>query len=295
MRSFTVARTPEVGVGFHCVTDDQVTLSGVHVPGPDRSGPDPSASDPSGPDPSGPDLSVPDLSGPVGAFVLAHGFTHGIDKPATRAAIAAFAAHGPVVAADFRGHGRSGGRSSVGRDEVLDLDAVVRWTRAAGHGPVTVVGFSMGAAVAVRQAALGTDRPDAVVAVSAPSRWYVRESAPMRRLHWLLEHPLAVQMGAALGVRLGEPWLDLPPSPVEAVPLITAPLLLVHGTEDDYFGPPHAIALQDASAAAELWIEPGMGHGETALTPALAGRIAGWSARTLAGAPGTVRPGPARA
>jgi pimeloyl-ACP methyl ester carboxylesterase len=223
------------------------------------------------------------VAGPTdaGAFVLAHGFTHGIAKPATRAAIIAFARHGAVVAADFRGHGRSGGRSSVGRDEVLDLDAVVRWTRAAGYPTVTVVGFSMGAAVAVRQAALGTDPPDAAVAVSAPSRWYVRESVPMRRLHWLLEHPLAVPMGAALGVRLGEPWKDLPPSPVEAAERITAPLLLVHGTEDDYFGPPHAIALQDASRSGELWIEPGMGHGETALTPELAARIAHWAGGAL--------------
>ncbi|WP_395726037.1 alpha/beta hydrolase family protein [Nakamurella sp.] len=250
MRSFTVARTPEAGVGFHCTTDDDVSLTGVHVSGP----------------------------ADAGAFVLAHGFTHGIAKPATRAAITAFAQHGAVVAADFRGHGRSGGRSSVGRDEVLDLDAVVRWTRAAGYPTVTVVGFSMGAAVAVRQAALGVDPPDAVVAVSAPSRWYVRESVPMRRLHWLLEHPLAVQMGVALGVRLGEPWPDLPPSPIEAAERITVPLLLVHGTEDDYFGPPHAIALQDASRSGDLWIEPGMGHGETALTPELAARIADWSA-----------------
>ena len=250
MRSFTVARTPQAGVGFHCTTDDEVSLSGLHVPGP----------------------------ADTGAFVLAHGFTHGIAKPATRAAIAAFSQHGAVVAADFRGHGRSGGRSSVGRDEVLDLDAVVRWTRGAGYASVTVVGFSMGGAVAVRHAALGADRPDAVVAVSAPSRWYVRESVPMRRLHWLLEHPLAVQLGAALGVRLGEPWQDLPSSPVEAAALITVPLLLVHGTEDEYFGPPHAIALQDASPSGELWIEPGMGHGETALTPELAVRIADWSA-----------------
>lgn len=261
MRSFTVARTPEAGAGFHCITDDRVTLSGVHVPGPEVG------------------------AAPAGAVVLAHGFTHGIGKPATRAAIEAFAAHGPVVAADFRGHGRSGGRSSVGRDEVQDLDAVVRWTRAAGYPSVTVVGFSMGAAVAIRHAALGTDPPDAVVAVSAPSRWYVRESAPMRRLHWLLEHPLAVPMGAALGVRLGEPWRDLPPSPVEAAALVTVPLLLVHGTEDDYFGPPHAIALQDASAAGELWIEPGMGHGETALTPALADRIAAWADLNLVAHP----------
>jgi pimeloyl-ACP methyl ester carboxylesterase len=243
-------QTPSPGAGFHCVTDDGITLAGVHVDGPPA----------------------------AGAHVLAHGFTHGIAKPATRAAIDAFARHGAVVAADFRGHGRSGGLSSVGRDEVLDLDAVVRWVRAEGYATVTVVGFSLGGAVALRQAALGDDRPDAVVAVSAPSRWYVRESVPMRRLHWLLEHPLAVKMGAALGVRLGEPWPDLPVSPVEAAADIEVPLLLVHGTEDDYFSPDHAVALRDASRTGELWVEQGMGHGETGLTPELADRIAVWSA-----------------
>lgn len=252
-RSSPAPKTHGVWAGFHCVADDGVALAGLHVPGP--------------------------IDG--GVYVLAHGFTHGIAKPATRAAIGAFAQHGAVVAADFRGHGKSQGRSSVGRDEVLDLDAVVRWTRSAGYPAVTVVGFSLGAAVALRQAALGADRPDVVVAVSAPARWYVRESVAMRRLHWLLEHPLAVQMGAALGVRLGEPWTDLPRSPVEVAPDIDLPLLLVHGTNDGYFTPAHGIALQDASRDGQLWIEPGMGHGETGMTPELAERIADWSATTL--------------
>ena len=30
---------------------------------------------------------------------------------------------------------------------------------------------------------------DAVVAVSAPARWYSRETAAMRRVHWALEQP----------------------------------------------------------------------------------------------------------
>ena len=49
------------------------------------------------------------------------------------------------------------------------------------------VGFSMGGGAALRQAALGRHRPDAVVSVSAVSRWYVRDTRPMRRVHWLLE------------------------------------------------------------------------------------------------------------
>jgi pimeloyl-ACP methyl ester carboxylesterase len=241
------------GTRFSTRSRDGVELSGVHVPGP--------------------------AGGP--AFVIGHGFTHGVHKPATRAVMAAFTGHGGVVAADFRGHGRSGGRSTVGRDETFDLDAAVSWARSQGYGPVTVVGFSMGAAVALRQSALGAARPDAAVAVSAPSRWYMRESIPMRKVHWLLETPFGPMVGRSLGVRLGEPWFDLPASPVEAVADITCPLLLIHGASDPYFNPLQARALQRASRAAELWIEPGMGHGETATTPALADRIAAWSVRAL--------------
>ncbi len=244
-----------LGTRFTARSQDGVELSGVHIPG--RTG------------------------GP--AFVIGHGFTHGVHKPATRAVLAAFAEYGGAVAVDFRGHGRSGGRSSVGRDETLDLDAAVTWTRAQGYDSVTMVGFSMGAAVALRQAAIGAAPPDAVAAVSAPSRWYMRESVPMRKVHWLLETPLGPVVGRALGVRLGGPWLDLPASPVEAVAGINCPLLLIHGAADPYFTALQAVALQRAAGSADLWIEAGMGHGETATTPALVGRIARWSAATLSG------------
>jgi pimeloyl-ACP methyl ester carboxylesterase len=214
------------------------------------------------------------------AFVVAHGFTHGTAAPATRRVIAALARHGPVVALDFRGHGRSGGRSSVGRDETLDLDAAGRAARPLSSGPVAVVGFSMGAAVALRHAAVGADRGDAVVSVSAPSRWYIRHTSRMRRVHWLLEHPVGPLVGRALGVRLGEPWPEVPPTPLELVHRIPPlPMLLVHGAADRYFGTDEATALHRASGGAgPLWIEPGMGHAETATSTDLVDRIARWVA-----------------
>jgi pimeloyl-ACP methyl ester carboxylesterase len=255
-----VQLTREPGVGFRCRADDGVELSGSHLPSRGDYSAEPSGR------PRGP------------AFVIGHGFTHSTDEPVTRAVIAAFNEHGGVLAADFRGHGRSGGRSSVGRDETLDLDAVVRQARGLGYGPICVVGFSMGAAVALRHAALGRSPGDAVVSVSSPSRWYVRESAPMRRLQWLLENPARRPIGRVLGVRLGDPWFDLPVSPVEAVGMITCPLLLVQGTADDYFTPAHAHLLRAAAGpSADLWIEPGMGHGESATTRLLVDRIVRWA------------------
>ena len=251
----SVVRTPEQSVRFRCATDDGEMLAGLHYRGA----------------PGGP------------GWVVAHGFTHGIDKPATRQVMAAFAAHGGVVAVDFRGHGRSTGRSSVGRDETLDLDAAVRSAREFGYSSVAVVGFSLGAAVALRHAARGVDRGDAIVAVSAPSRWYVRETTPMRRLHWLLESPAGPTVGRLLGVRLTPPWEHPPPSPVEAMADITVPCLLVHGAKDEYFGPAHAQTLRRASGGvADLWIEHDMGHGETGTSVALIDRIAAWTTAVMA-------------
>ncbi len=256
---------------FTCRTVDGVELAGIHVP---RRAADAAAA------PGGEAVTPAETER---VFVLAHGFTHGIGKPATTATIAAFAGHGAVAAVDFRGHGRSSGRSSVGRDETLDLDAVVCWARRRGYATVTVVGFSMGGAVALRHAAVGEHRPDAVVSVSAPARWYVRESAAMRRVHWLLESPLGPPIGRLLGMRLGEPWDELPASPIETVGAITAPILLVHGTADRYFGPAHAVALQRAAGSrSEVWIEQGMGHGETGMTADTTHRIARWAENAVA-------------
>src|SRR5690606_24829927 len=97
------------------------------------------------------------------ALVVAHGFTHHTRHPTTRRLLTALAQSAPVVAFDMRGHGRSGGRSTVGDREPLDLDAAVATARRLGYRRVVTVGFSLGGAVALRQAAAGGSRPDAVV------------------------------------------------------------------------------------------------------------------------------------
>lgn len=234
-------------------TADGVTLRGLHFSGPER--------------------------GPV--FVVGHGFTNSIAKPSTRAVIDGLAEFGGVIAVDFRGHGRSDGLASVGRDEVLDLDSAVELARAAGYRRVCSVGFSMGASIALRHAALGSLPVDVVVSVSSPSRWFIRETLPMRRVHWLLENPLGPAVGRCLGVRLGGAWTDIPSTPLEVIgDIAPIPLLLVHGTQDRYFSPAHALDLRAASDGhAQLWIEDGMGHAESGCEPGLIRRIAEWSVR----------------
>ncbi|MEV1054025.1 alpha/beta hydrolase [Streptomyces sp. NPDC049887] len=88
------------------------------------------------------------------AIVVAHGFTGSVDRPAVRRAARVLARRAAVVTFSFRGHGRSGGYSTVGDREVLDLAAAVAWARSLGHRRVVTVGFSMGGSVVLRHAAL---------------------------------------------------------------------------------------------------------------------------------------------
>ncbi|MCM1968767.1 MULTISPECIES: alpha/beta hydrolase [Streptomyces] len=224
-------------------------------------------------------------------FVIAHGFTGDVDRPYVRRVARAFAQYGAVVTFSFRGHGRSGGRSTVGDKEVLDLAAAVEWARGLGHARVVTVGFSMGGSVVLRHAALHGPRhegrtearTDAVVSVSAPARWYYRGTAPMRRVHWLV-----TRRGGRLLSRYGlrtrihhRDWDPVPLSPVESVPLIApTPLLIVHGDRDGYFPLDHPRMLAEAAGEhGELWLEPGMGHAENAAGEELLARIGSWAVR----------------
>ncbi|MFD4814813.1 alpha/beta hydrolase, partial [Streptomyces sp. NPDC058418] len=71
-------------------------------------------------------------------------------------------------------------------------------------------------------------------------------------------------------------WDPVPLSPVESIPLIApTPLLVVHGDRDPYFPLDHPRMLA-AAGAAELWLEPGMGHAENAADEPLLARLADW-------------------
>lgn len=225
------------------------------------------------------------------AVVLCHGFTQCATRPAIRQVVAALSARVPVLVPDLRGHGRSGGSCTLGDDEVHDIAAAVAEARRQGHRRVVTLGVSMGAAIALRHAALAEagQRPDAVAAVSSPSRWWIRESPAMRRVHWVVEQPHGRLAGRLVGVRISGNWYDggwevVPASPVEVVDRIApTPLLLVHGSQDEYFGTDHAVALHRAAGGhGELWLEPGMGHGAGGTSPALVHRIADW-ARAVTG------------
>jgi pimeloyl-ACP methyl ester carboxylesterase len=238
------------------------------------------------------DGSAPDLG-----FVVAHGFTGSWRRPGSRLIVTTLVETGGVVSFDFRGHGSSGGRSTVGDQEVLDLDAAVRWARHLGYRRLVPVGWSMGAGVAIRHAALHKG-VDAVVAVSGPSRWFYRGTTPMRLLHRGVE--TRVGRGVlALGFRTrirsvgwelgGDPWPEPPDALVGRI--APAPLLVIHGDLDRYFPVEHARWLVEAARGpAELWLEPGFGHAEAGATPDLVRRIAAWADVATRRPTGSVEP-----
>ncbi|WP_433191349.1 alpha/beta hydrolase [Actinoallomurus sp. CA-150999] len=226
------------------------------------------------------------LPGPDGlCLVLAHGFTGAWRQPTTRRIAAVLNKVGGVIAIDLRGHGRSGGRSTVGDREILDVDAAVRHARHLGYERVGLVGFSMGGAVVVRHAALHGG-VNAVVAVSAPARWYYRDTKPMRRVHWAIERRsgrLAARVVRRTRIA-GGAWAKVPEAPHEVAERIApTPLLIVHGDQDPFLPVDHAEQLYGAARdPRELWIEPGYGHAESAATPALIHRIGAWAASRTA-------------
>lgn len=211
--------------------------------------------------------------------VVAHGFTGSGRDPNVQRICRGLAERGfGVVAADSRGHGRSDGLSTAGIDEVHDVAAATTWLRAHGFAHVVTLGWSMGGTAVLRHAGMGGDT-DVVVSVSAPGTWWERGTRPMRVVHWLVgtrSGRVVTRVTRRTRVTARD-WSDPPESPAElAHGIAPRPLLLVHGDADHYLPVHHVEALAAAAPHADVWIEPGMRHAETATTADLLTRIGDW-------------------
>jgi pimeloyl-ACP methyl ester carboxylesterase len=221
-------------------------------------------------------------------IVLVPGFSEWAEKPGLARATAVFAEHADVVQVDLRGHGRSGGLSTLADREVLDVDAAVAYARKLSSRPVVTVGFSIGGGAVLRHAALVgerlhghavVERVDAVVCVSTGTDWDMRDTRVMRWMRWLtVTTPGRLVARAAYQVRIDPAgWSGQPLSPVKAAASLRVPLLVVQGDRDAYVKQEHAhrlaAAAREAGTDVQLWIEPGFGHAEEAADPALLRRI----------------------
>lgn len=238
---------------FDVTTKDGVLLSGHRLPG-----------------------------GPV-ALVLCHGFMGWHQKDRLVRLQEDLAAWFTVYAFDFRGHGRSGGLSSFGAVEELDVEAVVRLARQDGFERVVTVGGSMGGIAAIRHAAL-FGGVDGLIAVSTPATWDGHRTEAVRRMTWFTSRPGGRRVLRAVGVRATRNWEQAAP-PVEVVDRIApAPLVIVHGRDDHYFDEEQAWMLyRRAGEPKRLLLAARFGHSEDGYTPAFALRLAGEVERMVEG------------
>ncbi len=232
-------------------------------------------------------------------FVMVHGFTGNWREDRVQKVIGRLRQFGGVVAIDMRGHGRSGGQSTVGDQEILDVAAAVVWARELGYPRVVGVGFSMGGAVVLRESGLAAScvldvgRVDAVVSVSAPAFWYYRGTRIMRVVHRLVESRSGRLVMRAGGTRIsGAGWSDpLPVPPHEAAAMLgTIPLLVVHGDIDRYFPIEHPRTIHESATRSgvrtDLWLVRGFGHAEAAISTDVLDRIGTWARECLIGPQG---------
>lgn len=153
-----------------------------------------------------------------------------------------------VLLFDFRGHGGSDHEpTTIGPKEVLDVQAALDWLEAEGVGDqIAGLGMSLGAAALVNTA-IEDERLDALVLDSLFADWD--------------------DTNFAEGYRLPPDWLvpDVP-NPVELMPRVHVPVLIIHGTADILTHVEHAHRLHAvANEPKALWLNDS-GHAWSAWT-----------------------------
>ena len=164
---------------------------------------------------------------------------------------------------DFRASGQSEGKvATIGHKERYDLQAAIEHLRAqpeTAELPLGVLGWSMGGAVAILEAAHNPDL-SAVVADSAfadlrgeSQHWLRGCLGPLADLFappsmWFAEHLFRLDLDAV--------------RPIEHIgALAPRPVLLIHGLDDRLTSPTDAQDLFDAAGEPkELWQVPGASH-----------------------------------
>ena len=165
-----------------------------------------------------------------------------------------------VLLFDIRGNGDSeDGPQSLAHYEQRDLEAAIDLAiERRPDAEIDVVGFSMGAAVAI-QVAARDPRVGRVVADSAFADMRGVVAAAARSLH-LPPVPLVDLVDRVTRLRYGYRFGDVAPATVVAR-IAPRPLLLMHGTEDSVIPVEHAHRLAEAAGeGSQLRITEGVDH-----------------------------------
>ena len=260
------AAQPAQGAAMSAFLDDPAFSRGLFYPRPDRRGIPPGARE---------------LGIEVPGAVL-HARLHAPD-PRQRAVVVLFHGNGEIVGdydgqaaaftragarlavIDFRGYGRSTGEPSL-RTLLADALPAVEAVRSHVSGPLVVMGRSLGSACAAQ------------VCGSAPAlaAGYVIESGFSDLVAF------ARRRGVTLEAAAEEDTAAL--CPKRKLARSTAPLLLLHGEEDELIDPAEARASHAASASLDkrLVVIPRRGHNDLSLHPSYWEALADFVTRVAA-------------
>jgi pimeloyl-ACP methyl ester carboxylesterase len=115
-------------------------------------------------------------------IILAPGFAKCKDAYPMREMAGELTQWGDVIAVDFRGVGKSGGRYHFGGSEYLDLEPILKWARPR-YRKVVLLGLSLGSYHCLRAAHSWPQLADKLLLVSCPTRLedVLRTFGPIRQ------------------------------------------------------------------------------------------------------------------
>jgi len=194
--------------------------------------------------------------------IIAHGFYNNKDTFLFRGIAEAFSKEYDVIVFDFRGHGKSNGKFSWTALEQKDLQAVIAYAKDGHYGKIGVIGFSLGAAIALIEAS-NYQNIDSLVAVSTPV-----DPRSINYHFWEKDmwEDLMLNFGVkgqGKGFRPGNPFLKKI-RPLDIVDKISpTPVLFIHGEKDWLVKPVHSQRLfERAKDPKALTIIKDGGHAE---------------------------------
>jgi pimeloyl-ACP methyl ester carboxylesterase len=190
--------------------------------------------------------------------VMVHGWTSSRREPMGKAGYLLDAGYN-VLVFDLRGHGRSDGDyTTLGLMEPDDVAAAVAFARSRDGGPIALLGYSMGGALAVETGARDAD-VSAVIEDSGYGNLDNVFRAGFQRVAGLPSMPFGlplVAMGQAdLRMRIGDV------RPVADAAHLRKPLLAIVGTADTVVPPSEGFDIfRAAPGPKQLLVVPGAGH-----------------------------------
>ena len=190
--------------------------------------------------------------------IICPGFFQSKETPTFRRLSKQLAERLDVICMDFRGHGSSGGLYTFSAREDLDLKAVLQVARAS-YSRVGVIGFSMGAAIAVNTVA-NDPKVKSLILVSCPMAFEEIE------FHFWTPPALATGLGGlekGAGIRPGKVWLPKDRPLDHIASLSPRPILFIHGTNDEIVHLRHSQRLfESAKEPKRLHVVQKGGHAE---------------------------------